>query len=70
MQEKILMVVRSVLGDGADLASSMANSPAWDSLKTLQIVMGLDEEGVSIPFERIAEIRSVADILEMAEAQP
>lgn len=67
MQEKILTVVRSVLGDAADFETSMANTPVWDSLKTLQIVMGLDEAGVSIPFERIAEIKSVADILNMAE---
>ncbi len=67
MQDKILTVVRSILGEGANLDTSMANTPAWDSLKTLQIVMGLDEADVSIPFERIAEIKSVADILAMAE---
>lgn len=67
MREKILTVVRSVLGGDATLGTSMANSPAWDSLRTLQIVMGLDEEGVSIPFEKIAEIKSVADILDIAE---
>jgi acyl carrier protein len=43
----------------------MDNTPSWDSLKTLQIVMALDEEGIAVPFERIAEIRSVADILAM-----
>jgi acyl carrier protein len=29
--------------------------------------MGLDEAGISVPFEKIAEIRSVADIVRMAE---
>jgi hypothetical protein len=28
--------------------------------------MALDEESIPIPFERIAEIRSVADIMAMA----
>lgn len=65
--DKILVVVRSVLGDAADLATSMANTPAWDSLKALQIIMGLDEAGVYIPFERIPEIKSVADMLKIAE---
>lgn len=67
MQDKVLAVVRSVLGEDANLETSMANTPTWDSLKTLQIVMGLDEAGVSVPFERIAEIKSVSDILAMAE---
>ena len=67
MQETILQAVRSVLGDDTDESATMANTPSWDSLKTLQIVMALDEEGVSIPFERIAEIKSVADIVSFAE---
>jgi len=67
MQETILQTVRSVLGDDADESATMANTPSWDSLKTLQIVMALDEEGVAIPFERIAEIKSVADIVSFAE---
>jgi len=63
---RILEAAGSVLG-GASIETSMENSPEWDSLKTLQIVMALDEAGISIPFERIAEIRSVRDIMEMAE---
>lgn len=40
----------------------MENTEGWDSLKTLQIVMALDEAGMPVPLERIAEIRTVADI--------
>ena len=41
----------------------MEDVPGWDSLKTLQIVMALDEAGYEIPLEKIAEIGSVRDIL-------
>lgn len=67
MKETVLTVVQSVLGGEASLEASMANTPSWDSLKTLQIIMGLDEAGITIPFERIAEIKSVSDILDIAE---
>jgi acyl carrier protein len=65
MKDKIIEIMRKIL-PGTSMETSMDNSPSWDSLKTLQIVMALDEEGIAIPFERIAEIRSVADILAMA----
>lgn len=45
----------------------MSDMPDWDSLKTLQIVMSLDEADLRLPFEQIAEIRSVADILRFSE---
>lgn len=66
MRDTVLAVIQSILGSEANLGASMANTPGWDSLKTLQIIMGLDEAGISIPFERIAEIKSVPDILDIA----
>ncbi len=65
-QDKIVKIVRTVLGDDASIETTMTNTPTWDSLKTLQIVMALDESGISIPFEGIAEIRSVRNIVEAA----
>jgi acyl carrier protein len=62
----ILNVARSVLGAEISKNTSMETCPEWTSVKTLQMVMGLDEAGVSIPFERIAEIRSVGDIMRLA----
>ena len=59
----IVKIVSEVLGLPVTAESSMENTEGWDSLKTLQIVMALDEAGVSIPLEKIAEIRSVADIV-------
>jgi acyl carrier protein len=66
MRDKIIEIARTILGTDASEETSMDNTPSWDSLKTLQIVMALDEAGISLPFERIAEIRALSDILEMA----
>jgi acyl carrier protein len=62
----VLNVARSVLGAETSESTSMATCPEWTSIKTLQMVMGLDEAGVSIPFEKIAEIRSVDDMMRLA----
>ena len=59
----VVKIVSEVLGLPVTAESSMEDTEGWDSLKTLQIVMALDEVGVSIPLEKIAEIRSVADIV-------
>ena len=58
----VVKIVSEVLGLPVTAESSMENTKGWDSLKTLQIVMALDEAGMPVPLERIAEIRTVADI--------
>jgi acyl carrier protein len=62
----ILNIAQSVLGAETSANTSMETCPEWTSIRTLQIVMGLDEAGISIPFEKIAEIRSVGDIMRFA----
>ena len=59
----ILDIITAVLGKDIDQSSNLENTEGWDSLKTLQIVMALDEAGYEIPVEKIAEIKSVQDIL-------
>ncbi|MFC2594118.1 MAG: acyl carrier protein [Fretibacterium sp.] len=61
--QTVFKIVSEILGQEVTADTSMENTEGWDSLKTLQIVMALDEAGVSIPLEKIAEIRSVADIV-------
>ena len=61
--DPVFKIVSEILGQEVTADTSMENTEGWDSLKTLQIVMALDEAGVSIPLEKIAEIRSVADIV-------
>jgi acyl carrier protein len=60
---QIVGIVSEVLGTPVAEGSSVSDMPGWDSLKTLQIVMALDEAGYEIPLEKIAEIKSVKDIL-------
>ena len=62
LMQTVFKIVSEILGQEVTADTSMENTEGWDSLKTLQIVMALDEAGVSIPLEKIAEIRSVADI--------
>ena len=65
-QIKIVAIVQTVLGNETTIETTMMSMPSWDSLKTLQIVMALDENGISVPFELIVDIRSVRDIIEAA----
>jgi acyl carrier protein len=60
---QIVGIVSEVLGTPVAEDSSAKDVAGWDSLKTLQIVMALEEAGCEIPLEKIAEIQSVKDIL-------
>jgi acyl carrier protein len=66
---QIIDIVSEVLGVPVSEDSAVENTAGWDSLKTLQIVMALDEAGYSIPLEKIADIRSVGNILSIAESR-
>lgn len=67
LKERILEVAKDVLGKHVDEASDINNTPNWDSLKTLQIIMALDEEGITIPLEKIAKIKSISDLINFAK---
>ncbi|MCL2009482.1 MAG: acyl carrier protein [Synergistaceae bacterium] len=58
-----------ILGEPVSEESSAESVAGWDSLKTLQIVMALDEAGYEVPLEKIAEIKSVQDILSFGGAR-
>ena len=60
---QVIDIVSGILGTPVSEESSTENVAGWDSLKTLQIVMALDEAGYVIPLEKIADIKSVLDIL-------
>ena len=66
LMQTVFKIVSEILGQevtaDTSIDTSMENTEGWDSLKTLQIVMALDEAGMPVPLERIAEIRTVADI--------
>jgi acyl carrier protein len=60
---QIVGIVSEVLGTPVTEDSSAKDVAGWDSLKTLQVVMALEEAGYEIPLEKIAEVQSVKNIL-------
>jgi len=61
MKDRILGTVSEILGLDVNENMTMADIVTWDSLKTLQIIMALDERDISIPLEKIAKVKSVKD---------
>ena len=64
--EKILEIATSVLGIQATSETSQVNCQGWTSLKTVQMIMALDEAGIAVPFEKIADIHSVQDVIDIS----
>lgn len=58
MRDRILNTIKPLLEE---------SESELDSLKVLQLVMTLDEAGFTIPVERIATIRTVEDVISLAE---
>lgn len=66
MQDRIIEIASAVLGAGVEGKTAMKDVPGWDSIKTLQIIMALDEAGIIVPLEKIAKVRSIGDIINFA----
>ena len=64
---RIIDIVSEVLSVPVSEESTAESVAGWDSLKTLQIVMALDEAGYEIPIEKIADIKSVRNILSFVQ---
>lgn len=64
MEDEIITIVSDILGHAVDKFSVFSDV---SSLKILQIIMALDEEGISVPLEKIAKIKSMEDIFVYAE---
>lgn len=64
--QKITDIVSNILGVLVTETTKMEDVAGWDSMRTLQIVMAMDEAGLPIPLEKIAEVRSVADLIKFA----
>ena len=69
MLEKIIKIVSDILREQIDVGTRREQLPQWDSLKMLQIVMALDEEGISLPIEKIPDIHSVQDIVSLSSGR-
>jgi acyl carrier protein len=67
MEQKLITVVAAALGVDPELLkldSAAGEIEAWDSVGQINIVSEVEEEfGVSIPIEKIAELRTIRDFL-------
>lgn len=70
MEEIILKTVSEVLDCPVSRTTQKLDIPEWGSLKMLQIVMALDEIGIYLPLEKIADIRGVPDMIVLASREP
>ena len=66
MEEIILKTVSEVLDCPVSRTTQKLDIPEWGSLKMLQIIMALDEIGIYLPLEKIADIRGVPDMIALA----
>ena len=66
MEAKVIAAASDILGYSVDASSSLADV---SSLKILQVIMALDEEGISVPLEKIAKVKSISDILAFTEEE-
>ena len=69
MNNKILEIVKDILGKDITISTTINNCPDWSSLKTIQIVMALDDAGIKIPIEKMARIESIKDIINIADEE-
>lgn len=67
MENKIIGIISDILGEDVNAETKVESVEAWTSLKMIQIVMALEDEGAVIPIEKIAQIHSVQDILNLAD---
>lgn len=67
MTNKIINVIKEILETDVNEQTTVDSCPNWTSLKMLQMVMALEEEGIAIPIEKMTQIHSVADLIRLSE---
>ncbi len=71
IQSRVLELLANKAGPGKDLglASHVLEDTGLDSVSVMDLVMELEDEfDISIPLDRIAEVRTVADLANAVEA--
>lgn len=68
MENMIVNTIENILDESVTLQTKVDDINAWTSLKMLQIIMALEDEGIIIPIEKMAQIHSVSDIINIASA--
>ena len=69
MNNKILEIAKDILGNDITVSTTMNNCPDWSSLKTIQIIMALDDVGIKIQIEKMARIKSIKDIIDISNEE-
>ena len=69
MNNKILEIAKDILGNDINVSTTMNNCPDWSSLKTIQIIMALDDVGIKIQIEKMARIKSIKDIIDISNEE-
>ena len=69
MEEKILIILKSVLGvEGIDFTVSQEKCEQWDSLAQLNLVVELEDAfGITLEPEEIGEMKSFEVILRLVK---
>ena len=71
--DEFLEFVATVLGverPSLSLDTAYGTIPQWDSVMHLRLVMEIEERyGADIPLERVPEIRTLRDFLDLVEAE-
>ena len=63
---KLLDILTAVLGEDVDESCSAETVEAWDSLTHIEIIVTVEEEfGIKIPQEKIPELKSFKNLLEI-----
>jgi acyl carrier protein len=74
MEQRLIAVVAAALGvppSTLTLDTGPGDVEAWDSLAQINIISEIDAEfGVSIPIEKVAEMRHIRDILAYLDRKP
>lgn len=71
IQSRVLELLRNKAGAerAIDLDSSVIDDTGLDSVSVMDLVMEIEDEfDISIPLDRIAEVRTVADLANAVEA--
>ena len=71
IQARVLELLRLKIGPGReiDLGSSVVEDTGLDSVTVMDFVMELEDEfDITIPLDRIAEVRTVGDLAAAVEA--
>lgn len=65
MENMIIKIAKQILGDEVNINTSINNNADWSSIKIIQLIMALDEEGINIPIEKMSMIQSIKDIIKI-----